>query len=94
MTNPEQGINLKLKLSTKKLNSGKYQVKFCVSGADEKGLYGYTLVDAGDTLKNVVRNIQDTLVDIRHSEDSYNHAHLYSLGKRKHTYANFMIFEA
>ena len=42
----------KLKLCSKKLASGKFQVKFYVSkGTETQDMYGYVLVDAKDTLK-------------------------------------------
>lgn len=43
---------LKFKITSKKLSSGKCQVKFFVEG--DKKLYGYALVDSKLTLKEVV----------------------------------------
>ncbi len=83
----------KLKLSTKKLNSGKCQVKFYASVKERKDLYGYVLVDSDKTLKDVVSRIQDKLNVIRSSRE-FQHIHLYSIGKSVQDDMNFIIFDA
>ena len=47
----------KLRLSSKKLDSGKCQVKFFATVRGNKDLYGYVLVEADQTLKEVVNGI-------------------------------------
>ena len=81
-----------LKLYSKKLASGKCQVKFYVKAKGQKSLYGYTLVEAGDTLKNVVKTIIDKLIQ-NQSIGSHYHAHLFKLNKRPGSWSDFMIFE-
>lgn len=81
-----------LKLYSKKLASGKCQVKFYANTNDRKCLYGYTLVEAEDTLKDVVKTITEKLKQ-KQKIGSYYHAHLFQLGKKQEDWANFMIFE-
>lgn len=81
----------KLKLQSKKLQSGKVQVKFSASSLGKKNCYGYVLADAESTLKEVVSWIQwnlQTMEDV----DQYYHQHLYSLNKSKFDGSKFMIF--
>ena len=83
----------KLKLSTKKLNSGKCQVKFYATLLNKKDMYGYVLVDANQTLKDVVVKIKEKLTTIRLNRD-FHHIHLYSVGKRVQDDMNFIIFDS
>ncbi|MDN5214143.1 hypothetical protein QQ020_18850 [Fulvivirgaceae bacterium BMA12] len=85
-------VNFGLKLYSKKLASGRCQVKFYVNTAGQKRLYGYTLVEAHTTLKEVVKTITDRIRRQQRS-DSYHHAHLFALGKKQEDWTNFMIFE-
>ncbi len=81
-----------LKLYSKKLASGRCQVKFYINTEGQKRLYGYTLVEAHATLKEVVNIITDR-IRRQQQRDSYNHAHLFALGKKQEDWTNFMIFE-
>lgn len=81
----------KLKIDSKKLNSGKYQVRFQTQGNTSKERYGYILANEGSTLKEVVTQIRGELNKLAQS-DLYFHAHLYSLGKAKQP-SNVFIFE-
>lgn len=83
----------KLKLTSKKLKSGKCQVKFYATIHDRQDLYGYVLVDAHQTLKDVVVSIQEKLLTIRNARD-FHHLHLYSIGKSGQDDLNFMIFDS
>jgi len=51
----------KLKLSSKRLRSGKYQVKFYLSKPENNGFYGYLLTSGGTSVKDVVARIYDRL---------------------------------
>jgi hypothetical protein len=82
----------KLKLSSKKLNSGKCQVKFYATVHGRRDLYGYVLVAADETLKAVVREIKCKLETIHHTSD-FQHIHLYSLGRPQANPFNFMVFD-
>jgi len=83
----------KLKLTTKKLNSGKFQVKFQAFHPTKKSLYGYLLSDPKTTLKKVVERIHNHLA-WRQQEYFYNHFNLYSMGKGKErNFSPILIFE-
>jgi len=84
----------KLKLCSKKLESGKFQVKFFASKEERsQDLYGYVLVDAKDTLKRVVSTIKSRLY-LMEEADEYYHTHLYTVGKAKPPTSEFMIFKS
>jgi hypothetical protein len=82
----------KLRLSSKKLNSGKCQVKFYATVRGCKDLYGYVLVEADQTLKDVVNGIKDKLSTIHHTND-FHHIHLYSIGRQQPDRFNFIVFD-
>jgi hypothetical protein len=82
----------KLKLCSKKLDSGKFQVKFYASkGTQDQDLYGYVLVDAKDTLKRVVTTIKSRL-NLMEEADEYYHTHLYAVRKAPPPKSDFIIF--
>ena len=84
----------KLKLCSKKLESGKFQVKFYVSkGTETQDMYGYVLVDAKDTLKRVVATIKGRL-NLMEEANEYYHTHLYAVRKAKPPRSEFMIFKS
>jgi len=84
----------KLKLCSKKLESGKFQVKFYASKEEpSKDLYGYVLVDAKDTLKRVVSTIKSRL-HLMEEADEYYHTHLYAVRKAPPPTSEFMIFKS
>ena len=60
-TNNFSDLKNKLRLETKKLNSGRYQVKFYVVNGGPAYKYGYMLAEADMTLKEVVLKIHDGL---------------------------------
>lgn len=82
----------KLKISSKKLNSGRYQVKFFATVREEQDLYGYVLVNADETLKKVIKKIKKRLQTIDCTSE-HNHFHLYSIGQDSQDELNFMIFQ-
>lgn len=88
---PNPLANPKLKLQSKKLKSGKVQVKFSVSSPTIDNCYGYILADAETTLKEVVKSIQSELSLLRDA-DQYYHQHLYALNKPKFDLSRLMIF--
>ncbi|MFT6865628.1 MAG: hypothetical protein ACJA08_000451 [Cyclobacteriaceae bacterium] len=83
----------KLKITSKKLRSGKCQVKFFATVRERRDMYGYVLVDAKRTLKEVVSGIRDKLHTINHTRDFHN-LHLYSIGKTGKDDLNFIIFDS
>ncbi|MFY0652652.1 MAG: hypothetical protein JXQ96_11490 [Cyclobacteriaceae bacterium] len=92
MTSMKIGDDYKLKLTSKKLKSGKCQVKFYATVETKKNLYGYILADAGESLKDVVVKIINRLNSVK-AKDSFHHINLYSIGKRSETDANFIVFD-
>lgn len=86
------GGEYKLRLSSKKLKSGKCQVKFHAALKTKKKLYGYVLTDARETLKDVVEKIVDRLDQVR-AKDNIHHINLYSIGKTVND-TNFIMFDA
>ncbi|WP_109830709.1 hypothetical protein [Reichenbachiella versicolor] len=82
-----------LKISSKKLKSGKCQVKFHAHMREKKKMYGYILADKGETLTNVVEKIV-TRLDKVNSRDNLHHINLFSLGGVKSQASNMVMFEA
>lgn len=80
----------RLRISSKKLQSGRYQVKFFATIKKSKELYGYVLVESGETLKSVINRIQERLKELDTSAE-YHHFHLFQVGKEE-LHDNLMIF--
>lgn len=83
----------KLRLSSKKLKSGKCQVKFFAQLQNNKDMYGYVLVSSEQTLRDVVKGIKEKLNTISQTRDFYQ-LHLFSIGKIHKDDLNFLIFES
>lgn len=81
----------KLKLYSKRLQSGKCQIKFVVSSSSEPGLYGYLLAESGSTLREVVHTIEN---EVRYIQQvgNHNHSHLYNLASRQKRKDQILIF--
>lgn len=85
--------NIQLKIESKKLHSGKCQVKFYVTGERIKNMYGYTLVDSDRTLKEVVKEIRERVSSIKEINNYYQ-KNLFSIMKRDNDiWHNFMVFK-
>ena len=78
---------------SKKLKSGKCQVKFSATLMERKDMYGYVLVEPYQTLKEVVSGIRTRLTTIHRTRDFQN-LHLYSIGKSTSTDLNFLVFDS
>jgi hypothetical protein len=72
----------KLKLSSKRLKSGKVQVKFQVQGSVACGEYGYLLTEPKASLRDVVAKI---LNSYQAGITMGCQRHLYSIGRQKQT---------
>jgi hypothetical protein len=84
----------KLRITSKKLSSGKCQVKFHAYANHQKNLYGYVLVDSDRTLKEVVVKIREKLMNIQQARD-FHQIHLYSIGQRtQDDELSFMVFDS
>ena len=82
----------KLKITSKKLTSGRFQVKFFATIKRDKQLYGYLLVESSETLKSVISKIRKRL-KILDKTHEYQHFHLYQIGRESQDESNFLIFE-
>ncbi len=87
------GGEYKLRITSKKLKSGKCQVKFHASLRQKKKMYGYVLADSGETLKNVVEKIVERLEKVR-NRDNLHHINLYSIGGANSLASNMVMFDA
>jgi hypothetical protein len=81
----------KLKLSSKKLLSGRFQINFSTEGSEE-GYYGYVLAESKTSVREVIEKIGHHLEAI-HQTDRYFQPNLFSLGKRKENSGGVMIFK-
>lgn len=70
----------KLKLTSKRLRSGKCQIKFYVSSTESQQYYGYLLAESGTTLKEVVSKIENRLRSEECGDEF--HQHLYNLAQK------------
>ncbi|MFY0624995.1 MAG: hypothetical protein JXR07_01790 [Reichenbachiella sp.] len=82
-----------LRITSKKLKSGKCQVKFHASIEKKKKLYGYVLAESGETLKNVIEKIMIRLDKVR-NRDNFHHINLYSIGGQRAMDSNMIMFDA
>lgn len=89
---PALDKDYRIKLTSRLLQSGKCQVKFYASVAQNKQLYGYLLVDAEEKLKQVIARIKNRLDMIR-PHDSARHSSLFHIGNQRLHENNFLIFD-
>ena len=92
MNNTDNTLGYKLRLFSKKLSSGNYQIKFHARKENQHKKYGYVLVPEGSTLRDVVSMIR-TELSKSNKGDLYHHGHLYSLGKPIQRNHNLVIFD-
>jgi len=83
-------MDFKLRLKSKKLGSGKFQVNFSTEGF-VMDYYGYLLTEPQTSLREVVEKIQKHLGAMQ-SSDKYFQPNLFSLGKREVNSGRVMIF--
>jgi len=83
-------MDFKLRLKSKKLESGRFQVNFSTEGF-LMDYYGYLLTEPQTSLREVVEKIQRHL-GAAQSSDKYHQPNLFSLGKREVNSGRVMIF--
>lgn len=83
-------MDFKLKLKSKRLESGRYQVKFSTEGF-RSDYYGYLLAEPKTSLREVVEMIQQHLGASQDS-DRYFQQNLFSLGKREVRTGQVLLF--
>jgi hypothetical protein len=81
----------KLRLSSKKLLSGRFQINFSTEGSEE-GYYGYVLAESKTSVREVIERIGHHLEAI-HYTDRYFQPNLFSMGRKKEKSAGVMIFK-
>jgi alkanesulfonate monooxygenase SsuD/methylene tetrahydromethanopterin reductase-like flavin-dependent oxidoreductase (luciferase family) len=81
----------KLKISSKKLLSGRFQINFSTGGFEED-YYGYMLAEAKTPVREVVEKIGRHL-DALNQSDKYFQRNLFSLGKREPNSGRVLIFK-
>lgn len=74
-------MDFKLRLKSKKLGSGRFQVNFSTEGF-VMDYYGYMLTEPSTSLREVVEKIQRHL-GAAQSTDKYFQRNLFSLGKKR-----------
>jgi hypothetical protein len=89
----ERYDGLQIKIESKKLKSGRCQVKFFAKGLLKDDFYGYTLVEGDKTLMEVVREIKAKLTNIGNI-DNYYQQHLFSINRSRSHAEDFVIFKA
>lgn len=80
-----------MKLKSKKLNSGRFQVDFSTNDS-AKGYYGYLLAEPETSVSEIVNKINRHLTAITNSE-RYFQRNLFSLGNRKVNSGRILIFK-
>ncbi len=81
---------MKLKLTSKKLPSGRFQVRFTVDGFSQP-CYGYLLADPQSTVTAVVEKIRRHVFAMQERE-SYFQRNLYSLHSRNVHSGRILVF--
>ena len=89
----ERYDGMQLKIESKKLKSGKCQVKFFTKGMLEEDFYGYALVAGEKPLVEVVREIKTKLIRVG-SINSYYQQNLFSIKRDRMPEEDFVIFKA
>ncbi len=81
---------MKLKLKSKRLSSGRFQVNFSAEGFDQP-CYGYLLADPTSTVTDVIEKISRH-VRAMQSKDSYFQRNLLSLHSRNVHSGRILLF--
>ncbi|MGL1887227.1 MAG: hypothetical protein OCD76_12005 [Reichenbachiella sp.] len=82
-----------LKLTSKKLKSGKCQVKFHASIEKKRKMYGYVLAESGETVKSVVEKIHTRLDQMKY-RGNVHHINLHSIGRHYNNDTGIVMFDA
>lgn len=84
-------VSHKLRLSSKKLSSGRYQIDFSTEGV-ASGYYGYLLAEPRTSVSDVIAKIDRHLKAMANSE-RYFQRNLYSFGNRQTNSGRILIFK-
>ncbi|MBS1682713.1 MAG: hypothetical protein JST48_13450 [Bacteroidetes bacterium] len=83
--------DFKLKLRSKKLQSGRYQINFSTEGIPD-GYYGYLLMEPHTAVTEVIEKINRHIQAMTNRE-RYLQRNLYSLVHRKNNSGRILIFK-
>ena len=83
--------SIKLKIESRKLNSGRYQVNFSTH-AVSSGYYGYLLAEPQTSVTEIIEKISRHILAFN-NEERYLQRNLFSLGKRKANSGKILIFK-
>jgi hypothetical protein len=83
---------IQLSIESKKLRSGKCQIKFQTYGLLKEGYYGYLLTEDGKSLKEIIMEIKSRLRVIG-DPGAYYQRNLFSIAKRETGPDDIMIFK-
>lgn len=83
--------SIKLKLKSKKLNSGRFQIGFSTEGFSD-GYYGYLLAEPQTPLTEVIEKINRHIRAMANSE-RYLQRNLFSFGNRENNSGRILIFK-
>ncbi len=92
-TYSERYEGLQIKIESKRLHSGRCQVKFRTYGMFREDYYGYTLVDGDKTLKEVIAELKAKLRKTGGPNNFYQR-NLYSLQRNRNVDNDFVIFKS
>jgi len=82
---------MKLKLKSKKLQSGRFQVDFATEGLAD-GFYGYLLAEPKTSVSDVIERINRHVESVARGERHWQR-NLYSFGNRQRHLETIMIFK-
>jgi hypothetical protein len=83
--------SVKLKIESRRLNSGRYQVNFS-TGASPYAYYGYLLAEPNTSVTEIIEKISRHLQAFN-NEERYFQRNLFSLGRRKINSGRILIFK-
>jgi hypothetical protein len=84
-------MNGRLKLSSKRLTSGRFQVNFVTEGPN--GFYGYMLAESQTSVREVILKIEEHMRGVQNS-DRYFQPSLFSMGRKSPKNEPIMIFKS
>lgn len=84
--------NFRLNLTSKKLNSGRFQVNFTTEGFSQE-LYGYLLAEPKTSVREVVEKI-NRHIDAMRCSDRYYQRNLFSLTNREANSGKILIYKS
>ena len=83
-------MELKLKLKSRKLESGRFQVNFSTEG--DHAYYGYLLSEPSTSVADIIAKINRHIESMQNKE-RYFQRNLFSVGKRSMNSGRILIFE-